>query len=283
MAMFAKFIMWKFSIIYQVVTSIYLTAICMFTPLYEGYALEKPGEVLKRDVGIFTQLGAKVDLTREFTDSSDVTKTLREFVRPGKPFIIAPVYYKCPRLCGLLLDGVYNLLNELSLKLSVDYTLLVIAFDATEKPHDAAKVMDKFNSRLIGEAVSDTSGVKYLVGSEQNVSALMGELGFKYLKEGQDFAHSAALMILTPSGEISQYFTGIIFPTWDVRLSLIEASQGGVGTAIDHLLLFCFRFDSLQGRYTWAVVTLLRVGGALTLLGLAVLFYFYGRKRTQAV
>ena len=275
--------MWNFSIRYQLVTSICLTAICLLAPLLQGYALEKPGEVLEKDVGIFTQLGVKVDLTREFTDSSGVTKSLKEFALPGKPIIIAPVYYKCPRLCGLLLDGVYNLLNELTLKLSLDYTLLVIAFDPSEKPQDAVKVMDKFNSRLVGEAVSNTTGVKYLVGSEQNVSALMGELGFKYLKEGQDFAHSAALMILTPGGEISQYFTGIIFPAWDVRLSLIEASQGGVGTAIDHLLLFCFRFDSLQGRYTWAVVTLLRVGGALTLLGLGVLFYFYGRKRTQAV
>ena len=275
--------MWNFSIRYQLVTSICLTAICLLAPLHQVYALEKPGEVLEKDVGIFTQLGVKVDLTREFTDSSGVTKSLKEFALPGRPIIIAPVYYKCPRLCGLLLDGVYNLLNELTLKLSLDYTLLVIAFDPSEKPQDAVKVMDKFNSRLVGEAVSNTSGVKYLVGSEQNVSALMGELGFKYLKEGQDFAHSAALMILTPGGEISQYFTGIIFPAWDVRLSLIEASQGGVGTAIDHLLLFCFRFDSLQGRYTWAVVTLLRVGGALTLLGLGVLFYFYGRKRTQAV
>jgi protein SCO1/2 len=82
-------------------------------------------------------------------------------------------------------------------------------------------------------------------------------------------------MILTPSGEISQYFTGVEFSAWDVRLSLIEASKGVIGTAIDHLLLYCFRFDPLQGKYTWAVVGVLRVGGALTLFGVAVIYLLY--------
>jgi protein SCO1/2 len=106
----------------------------------------------------------------------------------------------------------------------------------------------------------------------------MRDIGFKFVKDGKDFAHSAALMILTPSGEISQYFTGIIFPSWDVRLSLVEASKGGIGTAVDHLLLYCFRFDPLQGKYTWAVVGLLRVGGALTLVGLALVYLLFARK-----
>lgn len=243
-----------------------------------AHAIERPEEVEKK-VGVFTQLGAKVDLSRKFTDSTGETKSLREFAPEGKPILIAPVYYRCPRLCGLLLDGAYSLLNELSLKLSHDYTVLVVGFNPVETPADARKVMDKFNSRLQGEATVDRSGVKYLVGSEENIAGLMSEIGFQYMKDGDDFAHSAALMILTPSGEISQYFTGIDFPAWDVRLSLIEASRGAVGTAIDHLLLYCFRFDPLQGRYTWAVVGLLRVGGVLTLLGLAAVIFFFGRKR----
>jgi protein SCO1/2 len=107
----------------------------------------------------------------------------------------------------------------------------------------------------------------------------MGELGFKYVRDGEDFAHSAALMILTPSGEISQYFTGIEFSPWDVRLSLVEASSGKIGSAMDHLLLYCFRFDPLQGKYTWAVVATLRIGGALTLLGLALVYFLFARKR----
>jgi protein SCO1/2 len=243
-----------------------------------AWAVEEPGVMAERDVGIFTQLGAQIDLSREFTDTDGVTKPLKDFALPGKPIVIAPVYYKCPRLCGLLLSGVYDLLNELPLKLSEDYSVLVVGFDPTETPADAKKVMDKFNPRLFGDAQGGSGAIKYLTGSDANVSALMSELGFKFMKDGEDFAHSAAVMILTSSGQISQYFTGIMFPQWDVRLSLVEASKGVVGTAIDHFLLYCFRFDAVKGRYTWAVLALLRVGGALTLIGLGVVYYLFGRK-----
>ena len=242
-------------------------------------AVEKPEEVLDKDVGIFTQLGTKVDLNREFTDVDGVTKRLGAFAGHGKPILIAPVYYKCPRLCGLLLNGVYDLLNELHLQPSKDFTVLIVGFDPSETPQDARKVMDKFNSRLEGEAKIGVEGIHYLVGSPENVKGLMTELGFKFMRDGEDFAHSAAVMILTSAGDLSQYFTGIMFPPFDVRLSLIEASKGGIGSAMDHFLLYCFRFDSLTGRYTWAVVALIRVGGVLTLVGLAAVYFFFGRKR----
>ena len=246
-------------------------------------AIEDPGAMAAQDTGIFTQLGAQVDLSRPFTDASGVTKPLSEFALPGKPIVIAPVYYKCPRLCGLLLNGVYDLLNELPLKLSDDYSVLVVGFDPTETPADARAVMDKFNARLEGDARTGSGAIHYLVGTPENVSALMSELGFKFLKDGADFAHSAAVMILTSSGLISQYFTGIMFPSWDVRLSLVEASKGGIGTAIDHFLLYCFRFDAVKGRYTWAVRGLLRVGGALTLIGLGLVYYLFARNRRGSV
>ena len=252
-------------------------------PVQDARAIEDPGVMAAQDVGIYTELGAKVNLDRPFTDVNGVTKSLKEFALPGKPIVIAPVYYKCPRLCGLLLNGVYDLLNELPLELSKDYSVLVVGFDPIETPQDAKVVMDKFNSRLEGRARLGSSGIQYLVGAPEDVSALMGELGFKFVRDGADFAHSAAVMILTSGGYISQYFTGIMFPAWDVRLSLVEASKGGIGTAIDHFLLYCFRFDAVKGRYTWAVVGLLRVGGVLTLIGLGLLYYFFGRNRRGSV
>lgn len=246
-------------------------------------AVEDPGEMAAQQVGIFTELGGKVNLDRQFTDVNGTTKSLKDFALPGKPIVIAPVYYKCPRLCGLLLNGVYDLLNELPLKLSHDYSVLVVGFDPTETPQDAREVMTKFNARLVGDAREGRGAIQYLVGTPENVSALMSELGFKFMKDGVDFAHSAAVMILTSTGYISQYFTGILFPQWDVRLSLVEASKGGIGTAIDHFLLYCFRFDAVKGRYTWAVVGLLRVGGVLTLIGLGLIYYFFARNRRGSV
>lgn len=246
-------------------------------------AIERPEQVIDTEVGVFTELGTKVDLSREFTNAKGERRSLREFAQPGKPILIAPVYYKCPRLCGLLLDGVYSLLNEIPLKLSSDFSVLVVGFDPSEKVEDALTVMNKFNARLVGDAARSTDAIQYLVGGEREVSGLMQELGFKYMRDGADFAHSAAVMILTPTGEISQYFTGIMFSPWDVKLSLVEASKGGIGTAVDHLLLYCFRFDPLQGKYTWAVVGLLRIGGALTLLGLGLVYYFFARKKRRGV
>jgi protein SCO1/2 len=195
-----------------------------------------------------------------------------------KPLVIAPVYYKCPRLCGLLLDGLYSLINKLPLKLGDDFNVLVVGFDPTESASDAEEVRSKLNIRLKEEARGVTGALNYVVGDERSTATLMDQLGFRYKKDGEDFAHSAALMILTPTGEISQYFTGIEFSPWDVRLALVEASQGKIGTAIDHLLLYCFRFDPLQGKYTWAVVALLRVGGVLTLIGLGLVYFFFVKR-----
>jgi protein SCO1/2 len=253
---------------------------CGFAPSLE--AIERPENVLNQQVGIFTKLGTQVNLEARFTDTSGRTASLREFSPPGKPILIAPVYYKCPRLCGLLLDGVYTLLNEIPLQISKDFSVLVVGFDPTETPADASAVMAKFNARLKGDAALHASEIKFLVGDEASTAQLMSELGFKFMKDGKDFAHSAAVMILTPGGEISQYFTGISFPSWDVRLSLVEASRGNIGTAIDHLLLYCFRFDPLQGKYTWAVVGVLRVGGVLTLLGLAFVYYIFAFRKMRS-
>jgi len=241
--------------------------------------LERPEQMLDTEVGIFTQLGTKVDLSQEFTNVNGERRALGDFAVPGKPLVIAPVYYKCPRLCGLLLDGAYNLFNELPLELAKDYSVLVVGFDPSESPQDAAKIKSKFDQRLVGSARHGAGSIQYLVGGPSQTTALMSALGFKFVKDGRDFAHSAALMILTPTGEISQYFTGIMFAPWDVRLSLVEASKGVIGTAVDHLLLYCFRFDPLQGKYTWAVVSLLRIGGVLTLVGLGLVYFFFARKR----
>jgi protein SCO1/2 len=260
------------------ISSIAILVVC---PL-NGSALERPEQVLNKEVGVYTQLGTKVDLGRVFTDRRGETKPFRDFAVPGKPIVVVPVYYKCPRMCGLILDGVINMLNQMNLKLGQEFSVLAVSFDPLEKAPDAEAAWTKFNERLVGDAAVGREGFRFLVGNDEDVAGLMGELGFKYMREGKDFAHSAAVMILTPSGEISQYFTGIQFSPWDVRLSLIEASQGKVGSAMDHLLLYCFRFDPLQGRYTWAVEGVLRVGGALTLLGLALVYFFFARRRPES-
>ncbi len=246
-------------------------------------AIEEPGKVIATQVGIFTRLGAEVTLSGNFTNSDGKTQPLREFLRPNLPTVIIPVYYRCPRLCGLTLDGVIALLNELPLSVGKEFTVLAVSFNPAEKSEEAREARAKFAQRLKQNGDSDLGGFEFLVGNQEEVSKLMDDVGFRYLPDGVDFAHSSAVMILTPQGVISQYFTGIQFSPWDVRLALVEASQGKIGNALDHLLLYCFRFDPLQGKYTWAVTGVLRIGGVLTLLCLGAVygvFVFKGRRRS---
>ncbi|MBX7137993.1 MAG: SCO family protein [Oligoflexia bacterium] len=234
-------------------------------------AVEKPEEVVP-ELALTTQLGAKVDLELPFTDSDGTAVKLREVLLNGRPTVIVPVYYQCPRLCGYTLSGVVSLLNTIELTLGKEYNVVTVSFDATEGPALAAKRRDQYISRLTKtDAVA--GAWHFLVGGGASVDALMQQIGFHFRKDNGEFAHTAALILLTPQGEISQYFTGIDFSAWDVRLALIEASKGAIGSTLDHVYLFCFRFDPLKGKYTWAAYAMLKAGGALTILLLGGLIF----------
>ena len=256
---------------------LFLLCILVISPFY-ATAIEKPGELIDNQIGIFTKLGTQLDLKAEFKNQDGRVVRLEEAILPNKPVIIVPVYYKSPRLCGLVLNGLVETLNGVSLKLGRDYSIAAISFDPRETPELARESADKFFTRLSDHGQEARVGWNFLVGNQQNVSATMDLLGFKYLPDGDDFAHSSAIMILTPTGKISQYFTGIEFSPWDVRLALIDSSTGAIGSTIDHLLLYCFRFDPTQGKYTWAVMKVLRIGGVLTLLGMASLYVLIVRR-----
>ncbi len=243
------------------------------------HALEKPGTELE-EVGIAPILGNRVDLDLNFIDSDGKSSRLGELVAAGKPIVVIPAYFGCPRLCGLLLDGVSDLLSELTLKIGQDFTILTASFNVSEMPADALKRGKSYWSKQ-SDPEASRLGWRFLTGDSANVTALMNQIGFKYKPDGKDFAHTAAIVILTPEGEISQYFTGVSFSAFDTRLALVEASKGNIGTPLDHVLLYCFRFDQSIGKYTWAVFNLMRAGGILTVLALGGLI-FYLRRREKA-
>jgi protein SCO1 len=246
------------------------------------FALENPERVLNVDVGITTTLAAPVDTSLPLVASDGSSTTLSAFAG-GKPLIVVPVYYDCPRMCGLVHQGVLNLLNAINLELGREFVVASVSIDSTETPELARKNGEPLFARL-DEPVRAraASGWGFFTGPETSIAPLMNQLGFKFRRDGEEFAHGAAIMILTPDGKISQYFTGVEFSAWDVRLALIEASMGGIGSAIDHFLLYCFRFDPTQGKYTWAVYNIMRVLGALTLLFLGTVIYKASRKSASS-
>ncbi|NBW40000.1 SCO family protein [bacterium] len=243
-----------------------------------AYALEDPGKELK-EVGLSTVNGTELDLTLEFVDEDGIRAPLREFLSSEKPNILIPAYYDCPRLCGLLLTGVTELLNTLTLTLGEDYRVVTVSFNPQDGPESAKRIASEFRGKLVFDATKANEGEwRFLSGDEENIVPLMKSLGFHYKEDEGEFAHVAAIFLLSPQGMISQHLAGINFPYRDVRLALVEASQGKIGTLLDRALLFCYRFDDLQGKYTWAAFGFVRTGAGMTLLAL-VLFFGFLRKR----
>lgn len=244
-------------------------------------ALEDPGTQLQ-EVGLVTELGRQVDLSLQFTDAEGKERKLSEFFTPGRPVIIVPSYYNCPRLCGLVLDGVVELLNQLEMELGTDFQVLTVSFAPSDLPEHARLIRDKFYARFDGGKQEAAKGWEFLTGEAEPVEIFMEQIGFKYIPDDDDIAHTAAIMLLTPEGEISQYFGGIAFPKFDVRLAIVEASEGKVGSALDQILLFCFQFDPIHGRYTLFAMNLVRLVGALTLVGiLGLLWNLWSKDRVM--
>ena len=215
------------------------------------------GASVPEQAAIVERLDSQVDLNLTLTDSAGNEKKLKDLLSSGKPLVLLPVYFGCPRLCSATQEGVKNMLNQLDLKLGVDFNVASISFDSRDTPERAAQFASRYRSEL-NAGVGDKTAWQFLVGSDQNVRSLMSAIGFSYEPDQGEFIHSAVAVILTPAGKIARYFYGIQFAAEAVRYALVEASHGNIGTTIDKIFLYCFRFDPVKGKYTLAVWNLTR-------------------------
>lgn len=260
-----------------------LVSICFFLNPFRCLALEKPEHVLPT-IGPTTVLGAKVALDGTFVAENGERKKLGDFAKDGRPFIIVPAYYHCQHLCGLVLKQIARLIGEMDLVLGQDYRVLTVSFDPSDTAERAMERARDNWSGLPNQQLAESGGWRFLIGEQGSSERLMSEIGFNYSPDKGEFAHSAAIMILTPDGQISQYFTGISAASRDVKLALVEASRGSIGTPLDHVLLFCFRFDQTKGRYTWAAFNIMRLGATLTLVALiSTLWLLRRREKSMAL
>lgn len=242
-------------------------------------ALEKPADELA-EAALTLRQGEKVNLDLKFTDSDGQPVRLGDLFKPHRPVIFIPAYYHCPRLCGLVHDGAVTLLNQLEFTLGEHYEVVTLSFDHKETPDLAAKMADKFRGKF--KTPDDAKkGWHFLVGEQAPVREIMESVGFRFREDKGEFAHTAALILLTPQGEISQYFTGVSYSPDTARLALVDASNGAIGSVLDQVFLFCFRYDHLQGKYTWAVFNIVRAVGAITLIGMVLLWLRLRRRERQ--
>jgi protein SCO1/2 len=214
-------------------------------------------------VGISPEIGQKVPLDLEFVDSSGKKIRLSDcFI--GRPVILHLVYYQCPMLCQLSRDGLLGTLSTIKLKPGRDFSIVTLSFDPREGPDLSARARALAAQRCGAEAVEN--GWHFLTGGSAAISALTEAVGFRYTfdEKTAQFAHSTGLFILAPDGTISRFLGGIDYSPRDLRLALVEASQGKVGTLTDHAMLLCYMYDPTVGKYGFAIVTVLRIAGLTT-------------------
>lgn len=234
-----------------------------------------------RRIAFEQRLGEPVDLRLAFRDESGADVSLGELTG-DRPIVLALVYYDCPMLCSLTLDGLVSSLRAIELDAGSDFDVVVASIDPGEQPSLAratrARALESYRR------AGTESGWHFLTGDQASIDALTDSVGFRYSRDEQtgEYAHAAGIVVLTPSGRISRYLLGIEFPARDLRLSLIESSDGGIGTLVDQALLFCYRYDPETGTYSAAAMNLVRAGGVLTVLILVIFVLLTLRRDRRA-
>lgn len=235
-------------------------------------------EALK-NVEIEQKLNSQIPLDLNFRDESGKAVRLGDYF--GKrPVVLSLVYYQCPMLCNLMLNGQLRSFRKMNLSAGRDFDVVTVSFDAKETPAIAAAKKLEYIEKYDRETGAD--GWHFLTGDSGQIRALADAVGFHYEWDpiGDQWAHASAIMVATPQGRLNRYLFGIEYAPRDLRLALVEASAGKIGTPVDKVLLFCFHYDPSKGKYTMAVMNTLQAGGSATVLALG-LFLFVNLRRDR--
>ncbi|HEV2800286.1 MAG TPA: SCO family protein [Pyrinomonadaceae bacterium] len=266
-----------------------LTAYCLPLIAFGQYAQPPQRSVssnevpsVLRDIGIEQRLNEQVPLDLTFRDETGQNVRLGDYF--GKrPVVISLVYYNCPKLCNLVLNGLVGGLKTLPYTVGKEFDVVTVSFDPRETAADAtAKKQVVFHDYgRATDAATFNAGWHFLTGDKAAIDALAAAVGFKYAFDTatNQFAHASGVMLTTPEGKLSRYFYGIEYAPRDLKFGLIEASQGKVGSAVDKLTLYCFHYDPTTGKYGPAIMNIMRLTGVVTVVGLAILIFILQRRR----
>jgi len=230
-----------------------------------------------KNVGIQQNLNEPIPPDLMFQDDLGRRVKLGDFF--GKrPVILNLVYYNCPMLCGEVLSGLENSLRMMQFDVGKEFDVITVSFDPTETPEMAAKKKAEFLRRY--KRAGAEQGWHFLVGPKDSVEALTKAAGFQYQydEKTKQFAHAAAILILTPQGKIAQYYYGIEYPPKDLRLGLVEAGAGKIGNVVDQLLLYCYHYHPEQGKYSATILRVLRLAGVATMIFLGTFIFVMIRR-----
>lgn len=229
------------------------------------------------NVGMRQNLNQPIPADLTFTD--DLGRTVRLGDYFGKrPIILNLVYFTCPMLCGEVLSGLENSLRMMKFDVGKEFDVITVSFDPHDTPEAAAKKKSEFLRRYNRPGAEQ--GWHFLVGHQDAIDSLTRAAGFdyEYDPKTRQFAHTAAILILTPEGRVAQYYYGIEYPPKDLRLGLVEAGTGKIGNVVDALLLYCYHYDPEQGKYSATVLRVLRLAGVATMLFIGTLIFVMIRR-----
>ena len=245
-----------------------------------GQVVETLPESL-RDVGIDQKLNTQMPLDLVFMDETGRTVKLGDYFG-RKPVILSFAYYECPMLCTLVLNGLLKALRVTSLDIGTDFEVVNISFNPKETPQLAAAKKAGY-IREYGRPGADR-GWHFLVGDEESIRKATQAAGFryKYIPDLKQYAHASGIMVLTPEGRFSHYYYGIEYSARDLRLGLVEASENKIGSPVDQVLLFCFHYDPMTGKYGLAITRIMQVLGIVTAVLLAAFIAVMLRRERRA-
>jgi protein SCO1/2 len=233
------------------------------------------------DIRIDQKLGDQVPLDLEFLDENGKAVHLRDYFG-AKPVILTLVYYNCPMLCTEVLRSSLDAFNALKFDMGKEYTVLTVSIDPTETPElSAAKKKMHLEAYKRG---ADPESWHFLTGKQDAISALADSVGFHYVYDQatKQYAHAAGIMVITPSGKVSRYFMGIDYYAGDLKLALLGAGEGKIGTVTEKLSLLCYHYDPVTGKYGIYIMGILRLLGAgIVIVLVSVMTTAYVRSRRQ--
>ncbi len=236
-------------------------------------------------VGIKERLGTRIPTKLTFINESGKEVTLGSFLSRRLPLVIVPSYYTCTRLCSFIFQGLQKAADQAAtsgMRLGRDYRIISLSINPDDNAQSAHEKGKEIRSQFQNLRIS-AKHWQFLSDNQQNVRSLMKAIGYSYHwdqsqpsssdDKQKDISHSAAIVFISPNGKIMRYLYGIQFPDRDFRLALVESANGRIGSTVEKILLYCFRYDSIEGKYTPAAWAFMRIGALLTIVFLLTLWF----------
>jgi len=247
--------------------AILIMAACILA-LSTGYSLaQKYSRELQNTIGIDQKLGEQIPLDLTFTNEAGQSVRIGDYFG-DKPIVLTLVYYDCPMLCNQVLTSLLRAMNVLAFGIGTEFDVLTVSVDPGETHDLAAAKRAEYLKNYRGR--DGSNGWHFLTGEQDQIERLASAVGFRYEYEEQtdQYIHASGIMVLTPAGKLARYFYGIDYPPRDLRWGLVEAADGAIGSAVDQLLLMCYSYDPMTGKYGVYIRNSLRIGAVATVLAL---------------